>query len=115
MVQFDLDMTGVTIPTGGSVQACGTFNNWCAAADPTAANGPPGQARGNAAPVPVTQQAYPASGNAYRGSVRLPEGTYEYKYRIVTPGDLEGDFEDVPEACGVQGAISFDQKCTCFW
>ena len=70
-------MTGVTIPTGGEVQACGTFNNWCAT--PTAAGRPASRAH----PVAITQQAYPASGNAYRGSVRLPEGTYEYKYRIV--------------------------------
>jgi hypothetical protein len=105
-VQFDLDMTDVDVPAGAQVQACGTFNNWCAPYE-----GHVGAGVGRR-PVEITQQTYPANGNAWRGSIRLPEGTYEYKYRILPQGEEEGDWEDVPEACGVQGAFGFNHVMT---
>lgn len=101
-VQFDLDMTGVDVPEGASVQVCGTFNNWCA----------PVPGHPHVRPLEVTQQAYPANGNHYRAQTMLPEGTYEYKYRIVPAGEEEGDYENVPEACGVQGPYGFNHVMT---
>ena len=93
---------GVDVPPGASVQVCGTFNNWCA----------PVPGHPHVQPLEVTQQAYPSNGNHYRVQTRLPEGTYEYKYRIVPQGAEEGDYEDVPEACGVQGPYGFNHVMT---
>eukprot|EP01051_Picozoa_sp_SAG22_P017188 SAG22_NODE_2592_length_2407_cov_1.497834_1_plen_271_part_00 len=107
LAQWSVSLKGVDLPEGAVVQVCGSFNAWCS---------------GRPQSIPTLQKlAYPANSHVYSGQLRLPQGTWEYKYRYIVPatdaggggGDSHrGTWEHVQEACGVPGPYGTNRVLT---
>jgi hypothetical protein len=85
LVEFEVNMRGITLHPGETVAVYGSFNQW---------------AHNGHTPLQLTQS--PTQARVWRGNIGLSQGTWVYKYVIVNPAGTSR-WETVPEYCGLRG------------